>query len=40
MIKPNEVTDFYIPINEDQSPVADSACFAEAPLPSIEEFTY
>jgi len=41
LLKPAEVmTDFHIPLNEDQSPVQDSARVGEAPLPSIEEFTY
>ena len=38
LLKPTH--DFHIPLNEDQSPTQDSARFGEAPLPSIEEFTY
>lgn len=46
LLKPDHVqeaiTDFRIPINEDQSPVMDSArgVGAFGPVPSIEEFTY
>ena len=41
MPRPSEdITDFHIPINEDQSPTVDSARIADGPVPSIEEFTY